>query len=210
MTIYLTTTGTKANVVINDIGAVTFTHPVVDLAVTGPDGFLSQDELANSNDMQAEVDAGSITLTVNSGANAVPISNTSNATYPFFKFVDRVTQVKTTSTDYNYLELTVDVPRDGNYVITWGVNIRYEKRGTQYIRYKVDIDNSIYVSCPVNSGWVEPEVWNNESSSVKGLDWTNARPLSLTAGTHTIRLKIGRTGSKAVIANFGFLQIEEK
>ncbi len=210
MSIYLSTTGTKSNVVINDLGAITFTHPLVDFQLTGSGGILSQDELANSIDMQAEVDAGSIVLTVNSGANAVPISNTSNVTYPFFKFIDKTTQLKTSSTDYTYLELTVDVPREGNYLISWGTNIRYENRGTQYIKYKVDLDNSIPVSNPANNGWVEPEVWMNESDSYKGLDWTNARPLSLTTGAHAIRLKIGRTGSKKVIANFGFLQIEEK
>lgn len=146
-------------------------------------------------------------LTENVTIFSDPVNNTS-ANY--FTYIENTTQLKTSSTDYTYLQLDVDLPIDGMYLINYGINLRYEKRGSQYVKYKVDVDNSIYVSCPANNGWVEPEVWNNESNSYKGLDWSNSRPVFLTEGSHSIRLKIGRTSSKKAIANYGFLSIEEK
>ena len=144
--------------------------------------------------------------TENENIEQDPVNNSSR----FYAYTERTTQLKTSAYDITYLEITVEVPTERLYMITYGMNMRYEKKGTQYIKYKVDVDDTLYVSNPYNSGWVEAEVWYNESSQSKGLDFHNARSLLLNEGSHTIRLKIGRTGSKKVIANYGFLQIEEK
>jgi hypothetical protein len=58
----VTTTGTPAQVIINDLGRKVFTHPVTDYELMGE---YSMIDLSQSNDLQAAVDAGEITVTFN-------------------------------------------------------------------------------------------------------------------------------------------------
>ena len=64
MSVLLTTTGTPATVTIADFGARAFVHPVVDLDLLLE---FTAEELRDSTDLQAAVDAAQITLTDASG-----------------------------------------------------------------------------------------------------------------------------------------------
>ena len=74
----LTTTGTPATVTINDLGEITFVHPVVNEPLVSPDGFLDYETVLESLEMgdlgAAEV-AGEIILTDASGNTISPGSD---------------------------------------------------------------------------------------------------------------------------------------
>lgn len=64
----VTTTGTPATVVINDLNGLTLVHPVVDQDLL--DGEHSRHELSNSTDLQAAITGGEVTVTDQDG-NAI-------------------------------------------------------------------------------------------------------------------------------------------
>lgn len=70
----LTTTGTVSPVVIEDLGGVTFTHPIVDYPLVGSLGFLSIEEFSSSVDLQSAIDDGEITISDGNGNNILNVS----------------------------------------------------------------------------------------------------------------------------------------
>ena len=76
--VQLTTTGTPATVTINDLGGITFVHPVVNEPLVSPDGFLDYESVLESlenGDLGASEIAGEIILTDINGNTISPGSD---------------------------------------------------------------------------------------------------------------------------------------
>ena len=67
MQLFLTTTGTSANVTITDLGGITFTHPIVDLELIEPTGEFTIEDIQLSEDLLTAITGGEITLKDNEG-----------------------------------------------------------------------------------------------------------------------------------------------
>ena len=107
--VLISTTGTLSPVIIDDLGAIQFVHPTVDQELILPEGFLTLDEYAASDDLQAALDAGYITLT---DENGNPITDTSQAFANFPSYLFNACSFQTTATaDWqtnDFASLTLD------------------------------------------------------------------------------------------------------
>ncbi len=107
MQILISTTGTEANVIINDLGAILFQHPVTDVPLIAPEGNFSVEAINESleeGDLGAKVTAGEITLSDDTGNPITPGSD-------LLDFVDRTSDqtiggLKTFTEDV----ITIDSP----------------------------------------------------------------------------------------------------
>lgn len=59
---FFTTTGLTSEVVIEDLGELTYTHPTTKIPMLGTEGFLTREELLNSNSLQELMDRGEIII----------------------------------------------------------------------------------------------------------------------------------------------------
>lgn len=65
--VFLSTTGTPPTVTINDIGGISFAHPIVNLPLLLPNGFLKESDLIDSADIITAITNGEITLIDDAG-----------------------------------------------------------------------------------------------------------------------------------------------
>ena len=127
----------------------------------------------------------------------------------FFDQAEKIVDETTSSTDYEYLKLDTVVPADGNYNIEFTINMRYYRNAWQYQKYKVVVDGTTNITNPGRTGWVYPYLYDLAGNSIRGLDWSGHRVIPLTAGAHSISLRIGRTSSYSVTAEYGSITIGE-
>lgn len=73
--LFLSLTGTAPTVSIADLGLITFTVPTVNFELLLPSGIFTKEEVAESADLQAEITAGTITITDPQGNSVTDLAN---------------------------------------------------------------------------------------------------------------------------------------
>lgn len=73
--LFLSTSGTSPTVTIVDLGAITYNHPTVNFELLLPSGIFTKEEIAESADLQAELDLGTITITDPQGNPVTDLAN---------------------------------------------------------------------------------------------------------------------------------------
>lgn len=143
MAFLISTTGTQATVVLNDLAGRSFTHPVVDfdLELTN-----TADEIADSDDLQAAIDAGSLTAkdendepidSVSEATSAVPLATQAEAesgasTDRRMWSPERVTQAVATKATPAIVPLTEEAPDNADFLVF------YDASASNYKKVKVE------------------------------------------------------------------------
>lgn len=129
-----------------------------------------------------------------------------------YKFNEKLQEETTSSTDYIYLTLEINIVETGTFKVSYSLKIKYQNLGWQYYKYKVDInDNNILITNPnLNDGWIQPTLYDLTNNTSRGLLFSGSRPVVLEPGLHTINLRVGRTSNLSVTGIYGLLEIERK
>lgn len=129
---------------------------------------------------------------------------------PTYSYSERVEEVNTNSSGFTYHQHNFTAPIDGQYKISFSFEYRYSRSGYQYIRHRVDVDETILITDPTNDGWLRPRAFVKSSGSAALAPVCGFRVLNLTAGNHSVNIKMGDEASGSVIGSFACVEVELK
>ena len=129
---------------------------------------------------------------------------------PTYSYSERVEEINTNSSDFTYHQHNFTAPSDGLYKVSFALEYRYSASGWQYIRHKVDVDDSILITDPSGDGWLRPRLYVLSTGSAGLGPVSGFRTINLTAGNHTIHVRIGDESTGSVIGSFACVEVELK
>ena len=172
----LTTTGTPATVTINDLGGITFVHPVVNEDLVSPDGFLDYESVLESlenGDLGASEIAGEIILT---DANGNTISPGSDAlTFVSLTQTETIQGTKTFNSDRIIIDPT-DTGTTTQFQLGWFNDLTPADPNSFGFRR---VDGGGVISWMNNANFPQIFAGSPTGTGETFIDATNNRPLNI-------------------------------